>query len=256
MTRRRFIASTAALAAGASVWANTTGSPACDEDYDFLFARVKFSCHDRRDDRWNKYPGSDRNVLDEIRRAMRCRVKLHDDCRNGMPRYGREDQFNAVLTLNDMATLRRYPFIFMTGEGPFPLSAQEEENLKEYLASGGFLFADDCVRGLDGDFFYQECCDRLRRLFGQNAVGPIPNDHELMHNVHDMRGIGLPQCLGVNRGPTGLFLGDRVAAFLSSTDLHCGCIVPGRRRVGRGGTHGYAEAVAMVINIAAYSMSH
>jgi len=264
--RRRFLARAGGLLAGSCLTAAIAPKALAQPyfastssqlgDYDFLFTRVKFHCRQRVGDRWNHFPGADKNLLNELRRVTRCGIKQPENCQNGRPRFGEEEQFNAVVTLDDRDGLRGNPFIFMTAEGEYSLSDREKENLKEFISAGGFLMADDCVWGRDGDFFYQSTCQILRELFGQNSVGLIPNDHEIMQNVHDMRSIGLPLCLGVNRGPTGLFVGDRVAAFISSTDLHCGWIVPGRRHVGPGGIHGYEEAVAMGVNVLVYAMSH
>jgi len=266
LNRRSFLGKAGSLMAGGLLsapiaskalaqpyFANNSPAPG---DYDFLFTRVKFQCNRRVGDRWNHFPGAEKNLLNELSRVTRCKIKETTNCRNGRPRRGKEDQFNAVVRLHDRDALRKHPFIFMTAEGEYSLSDREKENLKEFLSAGGFLMADDCVWGRDGDFFFQGTCQILRELFGQNSVRLIPNEHEIMHNIHDMRSIGLPLCLGVNRGPTGLFIGDRVAAFMSSTDLHCGWIVPGRKRVGPNGIHGYEPAVAMGVNVIAYSMLH
>ena len=58
---------------------------------------------------------------------------------------------------------------------------------------------------------------------------------------------------GQNYGARGVFVGDRLAVFLSSTDLHCGwCDSSG----GVFGRQNYKKAIQMGINIVMYAISH
>jgi hypothetical protein len=67
--------------------------------------------------------------------------------------------------------------------------------------------------------------------------------------------------IGQYHGARGVFVGNRLAVFLSSTDIHCGWADSRGRWFGAGGKrgigkHGYKEAIQMGINIIMYAVSH
>jgi len=255
MDRRRFIK--AMLGAGAwTVLADGRSEPGGgptsirnpDPDrYDFLMPRVKFDCTMEVGDRWNAFPGGERNLLLALEKVVRCRVLLPPDCRDDSPHHGADYQFNGVVDLTDMDELRKYPFLFMTSSGPYVLSDVKKQNLGRYLNEGGFLLMDDCVH-LNRSLFYKSSYKILQEIFGAGAVKRIPNDHEVFHNVYDLSRVGLPYVQGEDFGARGLFVGERLAVFLSSTDIHCGWMDPGRSHAG--------ESIQMGINIIMYSLSH
>jgi len=57
----------------------------------------------------------------------------------------------------------------------------------------------------------------------------------------------------LNHGARGLFVRDRLAVFLSSTDLHCGWC---DRHGTTWGLVGYRQAIQMGINIVMYALTH
>ena len=163
----------------------------------------------------------------------------------------------------------------MTGENNYEFTLKEKVNLKEYIMRGGFLYMDDCVVGNGGDFFYQSSYKLLEDVFGEGAVKRVPHEHEIFHNVYDLgdtglpyleyvkrrprRGLpatnraGLPYMHGQNHGARGVFVGDRLAIFLTSTDIHCGwCDSHGFEW----GKENYKKAIQMGINIIMYAISH
>lgn len=233
--------------------------------YDFLIPRVKFPCDPVAEDKWNTHPVGDVHLLEEFSSVVRCKVKLLPHVLSTPPRLGQESDFNAVVDFNDIERLRRYPFLFMTAEGKFGFTERQKANLKQYVQEGGFLLMDDCVWKSVGDFFYVACCPLLEEVFGQGSLKRIPNDHEVFRNVFDLTNIGLPYLQGKNYGARGVFVGDRLAVFLSSTDVHCGWVDRSGRWFGRsaragrnrvGGRHTYREAIQMGINIIMYALSH
>jgi hypothetical protein len=208
---------------------------------------------------WNAYPGAERYLLQELSSVVRCKVKLPPNCSGESPAAGEDAQFNAVVTLDDdPAKLRNYPFLFMTGEGAFTFDQNQKATLKRYLEQGGFLLIDDCVLAPSGDHLYQSSYRMLEETFGKGSVANVPKDHEVFHNVYDLGSIGLPHCQGKNHGAKGIFLGDRLAVFLSATDIHCGWV----DKTGNWfpnpalGRHAYKEAIQMGINIVMYALSH
>ena len=250
------------------------------DKYDFLMPRVKFTHEKREIDRWNVRPGGDANLLRELSSAIRCRVKPVRQAFDWHPQWATEGQLNAVVSFEKRKDLEKYPFLFMTGENPYKFDDREKANLKEYIQRGGFLLMDDCVYLDGGDFFYKSSYALLEEVFGSGSVKRIRPEHEVFHNVYDLGETGLPSLQqitpsmpvlprgfrrpiqspmphmsghGQNHGARGVFIGDRLAIFLSSTDLHCGWCDSRGTTFGRAS---YKKTIQMGINIIMYAISH
>jgi hypothetical protein len=248
------------------------------DKYDFLMPRVKYAHQKKEVDRWNVRPGGDANLLRELSAVIRCKVKPIRAVQDWNPQWAAEGQLNAVVTFDEPDQLKKYPFLFMTGENPYTLDDAEKQNLKDYILRGGFLLMDDCVVDTGGDFFYQSSYTLLESVFGREAVKRIPLEHEIFHNVYDLgdsglphmqylqpqiptfpwmrrrpRLTGLPIMQGQNHGARGVFIGDRLAVFLSSTDIHCGWCDSHGFTFGR---QNYQKAIQMGINVIMYALSH
>ncbi len=240
--------------------------------YDFILPRVQFTEVAYRGtgkgpDLWNVRPGGDANLLRELSTVIRCRVKPIRGAVNWDPTYAANGQFNAIVTFDELNRLREYPFLFMTGENGFILTDTQKRNLQDYIAAGGFLLMDDCVILDGGDFFYRCAYEVLEEVFGRGSVRVIPTTHEVFHNVYDFGDTGLPYLHysggrypkgwnrphGQNHGARGVFMGDRLAVFLSSNDLHCGwCDSQGLEW----SIEGYRQTIQMGINIILYALTH
>lgn len=278
MDRRQFLKAAGKVVIGATLSMSRLGTgseqtaPSDYSDdldrYDFVMPRVKFSkSKGSGPDRWNVRPGGDANLLDEFSTVIRCKTKPIKGANDWEPQYAREGQLNAVVTFDKLDELRKYPFLFMTGENYFKFDENQKHNLKEYIMGGGFLFMDDCVVGSGGDFFYQSSYQLLEEAFGSGCVSRISREHEIFHNVYDLgetglpsmdyarrrRPGGLPYMHGQNHGARGVLLGDRIAVFLGSTDIHCGWCDSHGLTWGR---HNFEKAIQMGINIIMYAISH
>ncbi|MEA3224527.1 MAG: DUF4159 domain-containing protein [Planctomycetota bacterium] len=285
MNRRQFLKRSGGKTVGAALTATAFGSTieAAEADngpddldkYDFLMPRVKFTHEKREVDRWNVRPGGDANLLRELSAVIRCRVKPIRRAYDWQPQWSAEGQLNAVVTFDELKDVEKYPFLFMTGENHYKFDDREKANLKEYIGRGGFLLMDDCVVASGGDFFYKSSYALLEEVFGSGAVKRIPLEHEIFHNVYDLgetglpymqmrnptptpgrrrtRQTSLPQMHGQNHGARGVFIGERLAVFLSSTDLHCGWC---DSRGGVFGIDNYKRAIQMGVNIIMYAISH
>jgi hypothetical protein len=66
-----------------------------------------------------------------------------------------------------------YPFLYMTGHGNVVFSAQEAQNLRNYLIGGGFLHVDDNY-GLD-PFFRRE----IAKVFPDHELVELPWSHPI-----------------------------------------------------------------------------
>jgi hypothetical protein len=269
INRRTFIKAASSMFAGlvfasgklyASARQTVSAKPVDDlEMYDFVMPRVKLEPLRQPGmglgpDTWNVRPGGDANLLLRLSSVIRCTTKPIPGASNWEPSLSPEGRhFNAVVTFDDIDRIKKFPFLFMTDENAFRLNQQQKDNLKEYIMRGGFIFMDDCVVGNGGDFFYQSACTLIAETFGNTAFKKIPNDHEVFHNVYDLSNIGLPYIKGQNHGARGLFLGERLAIFLSSNDIHCGwCDSLGMEWP----IQKYEQAIQMGVNIIVYAISH
>ena len=71
------------------------------------------------------------------------------------------------------ADIFSYPFIHMTGHGNVVFNEQEQENLRNYLQSGGFLHIDDNY-GMD-----KYIREEIKKLFPNNPLLEIPSSHPI-----------------------------------------------------------------------------
>ena len=225
-------------------------------NYDFFIARVKFNS-EAGENLWNMRPEGEKYLLEELTKVVRCKVKI--------PGRGDMSAFNAIVDFNYESDQHKLPFLFMTASGHFSFNDTQKQNFKSYVEQGGFIFMDDCVSHRSpGDFFYRSSCQLLVNLFGKPALKEISTGHEIFHNVYDFSRVGIPYMQGKKWPPRGIFIKDRLAVLLTSTDLHCGWVDrshgwfggPGRRRNFGTGTHGYYEAIKMGINLIMYVLSH
>ena len=89
-----------------------------------------------------------------------------------------ERRFKAVKLGGD--ELFKYPFVVMTGESAFHLTAGERKNLKKYLSEGGFLLASAGCSSKEWDRAFRR---EMRRVFGQGCLTKIPMSHPVFATV-------------------------------------------------------------------------
>ena len=129
-----------------------------------------------------------------------CNKNINTNIKNEIAtvEVGSEDIFN-------------YPFLHMTGHGNVVFSANEAENLRNYLLSGGFLHIDDNY-GMDASFRRE-----MKRIFPEKEWVEIPFDHNIYHVFYDFPN-GLPKVHEHDGKPPkglGLFDGKRLITFYS-----------------------------------------
>ncbi|MCG2430369.1 DUF4159 domain-containing protein [Aequorivita xiaoshiensis] len=109
-----------------------------------------------------------------------------------------------------------YPFVHMTGHGNVFFSAEEAENLRNYLFSGGFLHIDDNY-GMD-TYLRKE----IVKLFPNKELKELPANHPLF-NYHFKFPNGMPKIHehdGLRPQAFGIFEGDRLLLLYTyETDL-------------------------------------
>ncbi len=102
-----------------------------------------------------------------------------------------------------------HPFLFITGHGEIKFTAREVERLRLFLASGGFLYADDDY-GMDQSFRRE-----LKRVFPEAELQELPPDNPLFTCYYDLSA-GLPKIHEHEKGRPqafGLFYQGRLVVF-------------------------------------------
>jgi hypothetical protein len=200
----------------------------------FFFPRLKFDVIQARAS-WDIYPNADINL-----RRQLCRLTNIN-----------ASEEPVVVSLDDFESLQRYPFVFATDEQHFKFSQKEEENLVEFLNRGGFIYVDDCVLGSTGVLFFKDFRSMMDKIFPDNPMRRVSDDHELYHCYFDFPK-GLVFLQGQDLGAWATFdkRTGRILTLLTPTDLHCGwtCnFFTAEQNL---------ESLKMGINIIIYYLSH
>ncbi len=108
-----------------------------------------------------------------------------------------------------------YPMLYMTGHGNVRLASEERVRLRQYLARGGFLWADDNY-GMD-----ESLRGELKALFPEHPLVRVPATHPLYSTHYGLR--GLPKIHEHDGDPAqgwGVFLGDQLVVYYTfSSDI-------------------------------------
>ena len=154
-----------------------------------------------------------------------------------------------VLRLTDR-NLFSYPFLYLVGHGNISFSSKESQALRQYLTRGGFLFVNDDY-GLDQSFRRE-----IKKVFPQQKLQPIPDDHPIYHCFYDLR--GLPKTHQHDGDPAqgyGLFHQGRLVVFYAySADIGDG--LEDRKIHPEDPLHLRELAAKMALNLVAYVMTH
>ena len=161
----------------------------------------------------------------------------------------RAEEEEAVVSLAD-ESLFNYPFIFLTGHGNIKFVDREIRNLRTYLVSGGFLYADDDY-GMD-EAFRRE----MKRVFPDEELVELPFDHDIYHIFYDFPA-GLPKIHEHDeKSPQGfgIFHDGRLVAFYTyETNISDGWADP---EIHNDPPDKREEAFQMGINIILYALTH
>ncbi|MDZ4805148.1 MAG: DUF4159 domain-containing protein [Candidatus Eisenbacteria bacterium] len=184
---------------------------------------------------WYSNPSSLPNLMSQV----------HD--RTGIAVEG--DGEEARVGLDD-PSLYLYPLLYLNGHGEVKFTESELATLREYLESGGFLWADDNY-GMDASFRRE-----MRRLYPETPLVELPFDHPIYHSFYSFPG-GLPKIHEHDGKPAqgfGLFRDGRlVALYTYETDIGDG--------IEDAEVHNDSPAVRemamqVAVNIVVYVMTH
>ncbi len=113
-----------------------------------------------------------------------------------------------------------YPTAYIAGHGNIKFSEDEAKRLRNYLISGGFLFADDDY-GMDRSFRRE-----MAKVFPELKFVELPFHHPIYNIYFDFPN-GLPKIHEHDGGPPrgyGLIYEGRLVVFYSTnTDISDGC---------------------------------
>ena len=149
----------------------------------FTFVRIRYDSWGGRGGGggWSTdYPDSDLNF--SLRLQQLTSMKVNPD--------------PIILELTDNR-LFDYPFIYIIEPGSLVFTEEEVKALRKYCLNGGFLMVDDFW----GDSQYENMRDELKRVFPDRDPFEVPLEHEIFHNVYDMK--EKPQVPAINAARRG-----------------------------------------------------
>ena len=187
------------------------------------------------------------NLIYGVNHTSRCFSDEFLSAAQNMTTIPTERRFKSVKLGSD--ELFTYPFVVMTGEASFHLSARDRDNLKRYLTSGGFLLASAGCSNEDWDRSFRR---EIKAIFGSAALKPLPMDHPLFHTVHKVEKLELHHAAEEAR-LQGLEVGGKVVAVYSPHGLNDtahteGCCCCGGNEV--------SNSLEVNVNILVYALMH
>ncbi len=156
-------------------------------------------------------------------------------------------RFKAVKLADD--ELFRIPFVIMTGESDFLLTAKERENLKRYLENGGFLLASaSCSNEAWARSFERE----IKAIFGNDCLKDIPLSHEIFRTIFSIKELKLSHA-GPDVSLKGLTHNGKIVVVYTKEGLNDssnaeGCCCCGGNEI--------RNAMEINANILAYALLH
>ncbi len=146
----------------------------------------------------------------------------------------------------DSEDVFEFPFVIMTGEGDFALSAREREHFRGYLKAGGFLLASAGCSSENWDRAFRR---ELGLIFPDLPLTQLSFEHPVFHTVFDIDDIKTQT--GTFKPLEGLTLDGRLALIYSADGLNDtghveGCCCCGENEI--------LNSDAFNLNILAYAL--
>ena len=158
-----------------------------------------------------------------------------------------ERRFKSVKLDSD--ELFAFPFVVMTGEKEFYLSARERENLKRYLTSGGFLLASAGCSSAEWDRAFRR---EIRQVMPECNLEKIVPTHAIFNTVKTIDKLKLSHG-GAEPSLEGIAHDGKLVAVYSSQGLNdtahtVGCCCCGGNEL--------VNALDVNVNILVYALTH
>jgi hypothetical protein len=151
----------------------------------------------------------------------------------------------------DSEELFKYPFVMMTGETEFRLRPTERENLKKYLANGGFLLASAGCSSKSWDRSFRR---EMKAVFEDkdDALAKLEMAHPIFNIVHTIEKLQLHHAGEDARLEAIEVDGKAVVIYsphgLNNTANTEGCCCCGGNEI--------ENSLAVNVNIVVYSLLH
>jgi hypothetical protein len=97
-----------------------------------------------------------------------------------------------------------YPFSYVSHPGSMGLNAIETENLREYIARGGFVMMDDFGGQGQGPREFEYVRSTLKAAFPDREMFELPVTHPIFHNFYDINAVNTVHPMS---GQKSVFLG-------------------------------------------------
>jgi len=158
-----------------------------------------------------------------------------------------ERRFKSVKL--DSEELFSFPFVVMTGEKEFYLSAKERENLKKYLTRGGFLLASAGCSSKEWDRAFRR---EMRQVMPEHKLNKIGMDHAVFKTVKTIKELKLTHG-GADPNLEGIENDGKLVVIYSSQGLNdtahtVGCCCCGGNEIG--------NSMEVNVNILVYALTH
>jgi len=122
----------------------------------FFFTRLQYNSGD-----WNTDQRMPANLLHSIVEYTNIPVDIDE----------------RLVTLGS-GEIYRSPFCYLSGHKLVQFNEEESKHFTNYVNNGGFVFVDDCNHDIDA-LFAKTFESEMVRLFGQDALIKIPNNHNI-----------------------------------------------------------------------------
>ena len=158
-----------------------------------------------------------------------------------------ERRFKSVKL--DSEELFAFPFVVMTGEKEFYLSAKERENLKKYLTRGGFLLASAGCSSKEWDRSFRR---EMRQVLPDHKLSQIGMDHAVFKTVKTIKDLKLSHG-GADPHLEGIENDGKMVVIYSSQGLNdtahtVGCCCCGGNEI--------VNSMEVNVNILVYALTH
>jgi hypothetical protein len=142
------------------------------------------------------------------------------------------------------------PFLFMNGHNDFVFTQAEIDNLKKYLAHGGFFFSSGCCTNPNFPAAWRR---EFSRIFPNEKVKPIPYDHVIYRSFYKIERV---RCLNEARDIQleGLFYEGNLVAVMCEDGLCCAFSAKNSCNEGKGVSPD--DGQKLTLNIAVYALTH
>ncbi len=115
------------------------------------------------------------------------------------------------------------PVLYFTGHMPISFDEATKKRLREYVISGGYIWAQACC---GASRFYKSFVEQMKDIFSDRTFVKLPLDHPVYHCYYDItkvrRMYGGKVVEEIAPPLEGIYIGCRTAVFISKYDLGCG----------------------------------